>query len=163
MRHDGTSVRFDASGARADLDDAEVEEAVARLGVPVKSLDLLNEEDSFYYGHKEPVKLPVYRIVLDDAERTRLYLEPTTGALRAFDSDARWSRWIRRGLHGFDFAGIRERPIWDVLVMLMLAGVTAVCVTGTWLALKRVRLDCRRLRVYFPYNSLSTTRQASEQ
>jgi uncharacterized iron-regulated membrane protein len=162
LRPDGSSVRFDASGARADVDRADVDAAVRKLGVPVASVELLHEEDSFYYGHKEPVKLPVYRILLDDQEQTRLYLEPTTGALRVFDSDARWSRWIRRGLHGFDFAGIRARPIWDVLVILMLVGVTAVCVTGTWLAFKRVRLDYRKLRAYFLYNVLSSTRQVSQ-
>lgn len=149
MRPDGTSVRLDATGAPATIDRADVEAAIRKIEAPVKSFELMHDEDSFYYGHKDEVDLPVYRAVLDDAEQTRLYINPVTGAFRAFDSDARWSRWIRRGLHGFDFAGIRERPVWDVLVLLMLAGVTAVCVTGTWMALKRIRLDYRRLRARY--------------
>lgn len=149
MRPDGTSVRLDAMGTPATLDRADVEAAIRKIDVPIKSFEIMQDEDSFYYGHKGAVDLPVYRAVLDDAEQTRLYINPATGALRVFDSDARWSRWIRRGLHGFDFAGMRTRPVWDVLVLLLLAGVTAVCVTGTWMALKRIRQDYRRLRVRY--------------
>jgi hypothetical protein len=149
VRSDGTSVRFDAEATPATIDRTSVEAAVRKLDVPVKSFELMHEEDSFYYGHKDEVDLPVYRAVLDDAEETHLYIDPVTGAFRAVDADGRRSRWIRRGLHGFDFAGIRERPVWDVLVLLLLAGVTAVCVTGTWMALKRIRLDCRGLRTRF--------------
>ncbi len=149
VRSDGTRVRFDAAGTPATVDHADVEAAVRKLDVPVKSFELMHEEDSYYYGHKDEADLPVYSAVLDDAEETRLYIDPVTGAFRAVDADGRWSRWIRRGLHGFDFAGIRERPVWDVLVLLLLAGVTAVCVTGTWMALKRIRLDCRGLRARF--------------
>lgn len=149
VRRDGTSARLDASGEPASIDRAGVETAIAGLDVPVESLELIHEEDSFYYGHKNEVELPVYRVILGDAEQTRLYIDPNTGAIRTLGSDARWSRWIRRGLHGFDFSGVRKRPIWDALVLLLLAGVTAVCVTGTWMALKRVRLDYLRIRARF--------------
>jgi hypothetical protein len=33
-----------------------------------------------------------------------------------------------------------------LLLLLLLFGVSAVCMTGTWLAWKRVRLDWRRAR-----------------
>jgi hypothetical protein len=56
----------------------------------------------------------------------------------------RASRWVRYGLHDFDFALISARPVRDIVVGLLLVGTTAVCVTGPWLALKRVRLDFRR-------------------
>lgn len=70
--------------------------------------------------------------------------------MRAVGSTGRWSRWIRTGLHDMDFPILRIRPIWDIVVGLLLAGVTALCMIGTWLAIKRVRMDfrlyCAKLR-----------------
>lgn len=145
-RPDGTTELLDKSGARARIERADVESAIGRLGTPVKSFELMQEEDSFYYGHKRAAELPVYRTILDDAEQTRIYINPSNGAFRTVDANGRWGRWIRNGLHGIDFAGIRKRPVWDIVVLLLLAGVTAVCVTGTWMALKRVRADYRKLQ-----------------
>jgi hypothetical protein len=48
---------------------------------------------------------------------------------------------VRTGLHDLDFPVIRNRPWWDLLVIVLLSGVTAVCITGTWMALRRVRRD----------------------
>ena len=39
------------------------------------------------------------------------------------------ARWLEHGLHSLDFAGIRRRPLWDVLTLLLLAGATGVTVT----------------------------------
>jgi hypothetical protein len=50
-------------------------------------------------------------------------------------------------LHGLDFPVLRIRPIWDVVVVLLLLGVTTVCATGSWMAVKRVGRDYRVLRV----------------
>jgi hypothetical protein len=49
--------------------------------------------------------LPVYRIIANDAETTRYYLDPTWGALlQRADSASRWQRWLFAGLHRLDFA-----------------------------------------------------------
>lgn len=142
-RADGTQERLDANGDVAVIGNSEVEAVIARL--PVKSSELMETEDSYYYGHKNEAALPVFRVILDDAEETRLYINPESGAFRSVDSSGRWSRWIRRGLHGLDFSWLRVRPIWDIVVILLLAGVTAVCATGTWMAFKRVKFDWQRI------------------
>jgi len=86
----------------------------------------------------------VFRVIIDDADRTRVYVNRDTGAQLGIDATMRASRWVRYGLHDFDFALISARPVRDIVVGLLLVGTTAVCVTGPWLALKRVRLDFRR-------------------
>ncbi len=144
QRPDGSSQRLDAAAQPAPLLVETVREAVGRLGTGVQSLTLLTESDAYYYGHKEPVELPVYRAILADAQTTRVYISPTTGAHRTVDRDARQARWWQRGLHGLDFDGLRSRPLWDVVALLLLAGVTAVCITGSWMAIQRVRKDFSR-------------------
>ncbi len=145
-RSDGTRLRLDANAQAAPLRRRDVEAAVAQLPAAVGEFSVLRSEDSFYYGHKGTVDLPVYRVILGDDEATRLYINETTGAVRTVGAKHRISRWIRTGLHDFDFAGLRVRPVWDVVVGLLLVGVTLVCGTGTWLAFKRIGLDGRRIR-----------------
>ena len=146
IRGNGERLRLAANGDEATLTAADVEAAIAALGVPVRELVLLEREDAYYYGRKRTVELPVYRAVLDDADETRLYVAPESGSVRPVGSTGRWSRWIRTGLHGLDFPVLRWRPLWDIVVMLLLAGVTVVCATGTWMAAKRVVFDARRWR-----------------
>jgi hypothetical protein len=141
------AVRFDAAGRPATVGVEQIELAAASLAAPVREISVLDREDSYYYGHKNPVELPVYRLLVDDADATRLYVSPSTGGVRAVDATRRLSRWIRTGLHGLDFPVLRIRPIWDVVVVLLLLGVTTVCATGSWMAVKRVGRDYRVLRV----------------
>ena len=63
----------------------------------------------------------------------------------ALDGEARASRWIRTGLHDLDFPVLRERPVWDIVVLLLLAGVTTGAVAGAWLGLKRLAWDLKAL------------------
>jgi len=80
----------------------------------------------------------VYRTVLKSG--TRYYVDAVSGTLVAkFDAQARGYRWLHQGLHRLDFAAaLRIRPRWDAFVLLLMAGVTAVCATGAILGYRRV-------------------------
>jgi hypothetical protein len=142
----GTVTRLSAEGRPLALEKPELLSALA-WAPGLASLDLLEEEDAYYYSHKEGVKLPVWRAILSDDESTRLYIDPQTGRLlRAFDSNGRIYRWAMHGLHSLDLPVLRSRPIWDLVVVPLLAAVTIVCATGTWMGVDKVRRDVRRLR-----------------
>jgi uncharacterized iron-regulated membrane protein len=143
---DGRQQRLNSSAQATPLPISAIENVVDSLDTPVQSSGLLHQEDNYYYGHKREVTLPVYRAILDDDEQTRLYISPETGAVRTLGSTGRWSRWLRTGLHDLDFPVLRLRPIWDIVVIFLLLGVTLVCITGTWMACRRVRRDYLTLR-----------------
>ena len=63
-----------------------------------------------------------------------------------FDGNGRQSRWLRDGLHTFDFPILRTRPLWDIVVLPLLALVTFIWGTGTWMGFKRLGRDWRRTR-----------------
>jgi len=144
----GESQRYDSAGAAARLDRPEIAAAVARLDVPMGALEILDAPDDYYYPHHdEAIVLPVWRVLLDDAQRTRLYLDPGSGrVLSAADSAQRQFRWLHLALHRFDFAALRSRPLWDVVVWLLLAGVSFACITGAWMSCRRIAKDWRALR-----------------
>jgi hypothetical protein len=144
-RADGSATRFDAAGRPAPLAPHDVQESLAGLGTPIASFELLKAGDAYHYSYRNDVELPIYRAILDDRQQSRLYISPASGSLRVVDRDARQMRWLEGGLHRLDFPGLQHRPLWDCIVLLLLAGVTVSCVTGSWMALQRVRRDLARI------------------
>lgn len=88
--------------------------------------------------------------MFDDPERTWYDIDPANGRVfDRMDQSRRAYRWWFNALHSLDFPWLyRQRPLWDVLVVLLsLAGLTA-SVTGAvigwrWL---RARLPSRTLQ-----------------
>jgi hypothetical protein len=141
---DGQAVRLGEDARPAPLAMAEVAAAIRSTNpLRIVALSPLSTEDDCYYsGYDGAVRLPVYRARLAGPAATTLYIDAVSGqVVRAIDRTARTSRWLRTGLHDWDFAGLRRRPIWDAVVLSLLLGVTAVCALGAWLGLLRVRRD----------------------
>ena len=152
---DGRATRLDAETlAPAPLDAAELERSARMLvpGVPIASAELVSTEDAYYFSHHRRRPLPVYRVILADEAATRYYLDPTSGRLLLkVDAAQRGYRWLFEGLHRFDFAAVlRSRPLWDVLMIVLLAGVTGVGATGTWMGVRYLRRQIARLRARRP-------------
>jgi hypothetical protein len=145
----GTVTRLDAAGNLAPLTETDLAQTAQRLAGPsgIAEQGVLSEEDAYYYKHHNDVVLPVYRVILNDDENTRYYLDPVSGALlERADANRRWHRWLFAGLHRLDFsAGLRARPVWDIVVLTLLFGGIAVSATGVYLALRRIRSDLRSL------------------
>jgi hypothetical protein len=146
---DGRRTRLSADGVPSKLAEAELRSALTK-GFSLGSLALLREEDSYYYSHKFSTPFPIWRATLNDAEGTLLYIDPESGQLvRAFDRNGRTFRWLQYGLHSLDFPLLRKRPIWDLVVVPLLALVTFLCGTGTWMGIAKIRRDLRRARRRF--------------
>ena len=109
-------------------------------GRHIAQVDLLTSGDDYYYSGHDPRSLPIYRIALDDADRTRYYAAAASGDLvDKIDPNRRAYRWLFEGLHRFDFsAALRARPWWDLLVLPLMLGVTVVCFTGVYMGYKRI-------------------------
>lgn len=123
----------------------QVEDLLSEGDWALREATLMHAEDAYYYAHKTPIELPVIRATLSDPEGTRLYVGPQSANVRVLTESGRTSRWIRTGLHRLDFAFMKSRPLWDILVILLLAGVTCLCATGTWMSFQRIRRDLKAL------------------
>lgn len=146
---DGRAVRLDGNARVSPLAMAEVIGAIrATNPLRIGDFTLLSTEDDYYYsGYDGAVQLPVYRARLADPDATTLYIDAASGqVVRTVDGAARVSRWLRTGLHDWDFGALRRRPLWDVVVVSLLLGVTAVCALGAWLGLLRMRRDWMDLK-----------------
>lgn len=143
---DGRMTRIDAAGRRAPLTRADIAAALGD-GPRVASLSLLTDGDRYYYAHKQPIRLPVWRAILADAQATRLYIDARSGALiRAIDGAGRAERWLWNAPHSFDLPVLRARPWRDLALLPLLFAVTMICATGTWMGARRLGRDMRRLK-----------------
>jgi len=139
----GRTVRLDGATLRPAPLAADAWPRIAALaapGAPVREAGVIETGDDYYFAHYDDVALPAYRLVLDDAAATRLYFDPVSGELlQKFDRDRRWYRWLFLGLHRLDFtAGLRARPLRDLVMLPLLLGVTVGALTGVWLGFRRL-------------------------
>ncbi len=141
----GAQVRLDAAGHVSSLTESQLLVAAQRAAGSddIASAVLLRSEDSYYYQRRGAIRLPVFRVIVNNADRTRLYLDPVSGRLLgSIDSAARWQRWLFDGLHTMDFSALlRASMAWSALVLLLLLGGLALSATGTYLAVRRVIRD----------------------
>ena len=140
---DGSLKRLSADGVPAPLNEGDLKYVTGVLGGKgaTEHPELVNREDDYYFSHhRDTVLLPVYRIVRAEPSATRYYVDTVSGELLAkIDRSARGYRWLHEGLHRMDFtAAMRGRPQWDILMLLLMSGVTMVCVTGTYLGYRRL-------------------------
>jgi PepSY-associated TM region len=143
IAHDtGGESRLDEAGSAAALGGADIAfiSSAATGAAYGAAPELLQQEDNYYFSHhREIAALPIYRLVL--ASGTRYYFDPVSGMLVAKqDSASRAYRWLHEGLHRLDFTSVlRSRPLWDAVLLVLMAGVTLVCVTGAYLGYRRLR------------------------
>jgi hypothetical protein len=145
---DGTVTRLDAAGNIAAVTETDLAGAARRIAgaAGIAEQAMVGEEDAYYYRSyqgRDGFVLPVYRVVTNDEEHTRYYLDPNSGALlQRADSNRRWHRWLFTGLHRIDFAAwMRVRPVWDMIVLTLMLGGLGLTATGFYLSIRRIRGD----------------------
>lgn len=102
------------------------------------------EEYEPYYVDREfrhGYSLPALFVRLDDAEGSMHYIDLRTGKVaKSYGAGLRWNRWLYNGLHSFDLPTLyRYRPLWDVVMLTLMVGGTALCVTSLVIGWRRVR------------------------
>jgi uncharacterized iron-regulated membrane protein len=140
---DGSRVRLDAAGMPKPLAEADWEALKARLlPAPARSSwSVLREEDTYHYSTRaNTVALPIIRIVGEGTQDVRYYLDPISGRMvNKVDAGGRQFRWWHSALHTLDFSAL-TRSAWfrNSLMLALLLGAAGVCITGTWLGIRRL-------------------------
>ncbi|MEH3146650.1 MAG: PepSY domain-containing protein [Methylobacterium frigidaeris] len=121
---------------------ARLERAARRLLPDAALIDaiLLTEEDSHWYAHHQPRRLPVLRVAFDDPAATWFHIDPATGeVLDRLDRSGRVYRWLFHAPHSFDFAFLlKRRPAWDLVLWLLIAAGLVVSLSGTVVGWRRL-------------------------
>ena len=138
----GSALLDGRDGAPVELlPQAALEHALQALRPGAQlELEMLHAADDYYYSHHRQMAFPVLRARFDRPDAPVFYADPRQGQLVGFvDRDTRWDRWLFNGLHRFDFAVLRTRPVWDVVVITL-------CLLGALLTATGLVLGWRRLK-----------------
>jgi hypothetical protein len=117
----------------ADL-KREVTAIIGSLEPP--TIDRLDQYDRYYLDRRDRLPLPVLRVRMDDAGRTRYYIDPKTARVVGSYNSGNWTtRWLYHGLHSLDFPWLYNyRPLWDIVVITFMLGGAALSATSVILA-----------------------------
>ena len=127
---DGAPVASLDTNALVDIvGDALKPVAPARLSV-------LSQYDRYYLDRHRAAPLPVVVVELDDAARSRYYVDPKSARIVGGYSASNFlDRWLYHGLHSMNFPWLYNyRPAWDIVVIAFMLGGTALSVTSLVLA-----------------------------
>ena len=129
-------------------------------GSSVAELRVLEEYDAYYLDRRRERPLPVIHVRMNDAASTRYYIDPKTARVVGTYDAREWvSRWLYHGLHSLDFPWLyKHRPLWDIVVITLMLGGTAICVTSlvlTWRVLVRKLVGLVPVRLNPPNEDLA--------
>ena len=146
-------IRLDGLETKQDLFDTGyiIEQLGESQAAAIVSTDILREYDSYYYsrastqGPSRP--LPVLRVRFDDSAGSTVYVDLNSSEVVFQSNDSRrMERWLYNGLHSLDFGfWYGSRPIWDIVVILLLSGGLVLAVIGTYVGIRRLYLNTREM------------------
>lgn len=130
LRLDGTPVPW--------FGDKAIGEIVRKAAPDPAAVELttLEQYDLYYLDRRRERPLPVLLARMHDEEKTRYYIDPKTARVVGQYSNRNWvGRWLYTGLHSLNFPWLYNyRPLWDIVVITLMVGGTALCVTSLVLA-----------------------------
>jgi hypothetical protein len=132
--HGAPRAAFDAGDLVRRIRDA--------AGDNLAELRIIDQYDAYYRDRLRERPLPVIYVRITDAVGTRYYVDPKTATVVGTYNARNWvNRWLYNGLHSLDFPWLYNyRPLWDIVVISLMLGGTALCVTSlvlTWRVLAR--------------------------
>lgn len=118
------------------FDQQQIARRVATAGQGRITTRVLDQYDWYYLDRTRRRPLPVVLAESTTGDGARYYIDPKTARLVHTYSSSKWvNRWLYNGLHSLDLPWLyNHRPLWDIVVMTLMLGGTALCVTSLALA-----------------------------
>jgi hypothetical protein len=123
---------------RHQFDRSAIVALARRMAAPARlaATGIIDRYDAYYRDRRGRLPLPVLAVALDDAERTRLYVDPATARIAGSYDRSQWpGRWLYHGLHSLDFPWLAAHPaVWLSIVLVSMIGGAALSSTAALLA-----------------------------
>jgi len=118
------------------FDHKEIVRVVSAAAEGRMTTRVLNQYDRYYLDRTRRLPLPVVLAETTSEDHTRYYIDPSTARVVQTYNSSNWvNRWLYNGLHSLNFPWLYNyRPLWDIVVITLMVGGTALCVTSLVLA-----------------------------
>ncbi len=125
------------------FDQGRLVEVLTKAAQPhtLTEVRVVQEYEAYYIDRDYGLPLPVLFVRLNDSESSIYYVDLRTGKIvQSYGTGSRWNRWLYHGLHSFDLPWLyRNRPAWDIAVLVLMLGGTVLCVTAIVIGWRRLR------------------------
>jgi PepSY-associated TM region len=126
-----------------DFSIERITAALRRAALPARltQVRLITKYEAYYLDRHGRLPLPAIFVQLDDAQSSSYYVDPKTAQIvQGYNASSRRNRWLYHGLHSLNFPWLySHRPAWDIVVLTLLGGGIALCVTSLLLAFQVMR------------------------
>jgi hypothetical protein len=121
---------------RTGFDQNEIIRVVSAAAGGSMTTTVLQQYDRYYLDRTRSQPLPVVLAQSTSGSQTRYYIDPKTARVVQTYNSSNWvNRWLYNGLHSLNFPWLYNyRPLWDIVVITLMVGGTALCVTSLVLA-----------------------------
>lgn len=130
------------------LDTEDIHSVLAQVHGTECAMDirLLEEYDTYYISRKRKQDLPVWKVTIEDIDKSCYYINPGNGQYRYVNTPARWNHWMYPALHSLNIKILVDHPIlWNIVMWGLMLGGTFVSLSGVWLGIKFLRRKIHRL------------------
>ena len=104
------------------------------------TITAMYEYDEYYLSREHSLPLPVYKVDVDNADKTTYYINPKNGDTKYFTSNKRAKKWVFSGIHYLNIKWLVEHPVcWTIVIWLLCLGGAFVSLTGALLGLKYIK------------------------
>lgn len=142
---------IDARGTQSRMLSLQAEDILPEIrrvhgNDAIIQLSLLEEYDTYYFPRrKQETPLPVYKVTIEDTDKSTYYINPHTGSCRYIDTPSRWMHWLYPALHSLNTHFFSMHPVLrEIVLWILMLGGTGVSVTGVWLGVRHIRRMLRK-------------------
>ena len=107
----------------------------------------MDEYDEYYLSRTHDLPLPVYKVDVNNGDKTTYYVNPHNGDTKYLNQNKRAKKWVFSGIHYLNIKWLVEHPaIWTILIWTLCLGGAFVSFTGVLLGIRFIRRKHRPLR-----------------
>jgi hypothetical protein len=128
------------------LDEKAIRQRISEIHDEHVAVSLITEYDNYYLAKSGRLPLPVYKVEVNDSDRSVYYVNPLNGNIQYFNNNLKIHSLSYQLLHSFRFKFLVEHPLlWNIVMWTTMIGGTVVSFTGVWLGFKYIK---RKIKYY---------------
>lgn len=127
------------------LSQQDIRKRLTMIHSETITVEELQDYDNYYIHKRNKLPLPVYKVSVDDKDKSLYYINPYTADITYFNANTKARKWTYQALHSFSIKWLLDRPVlWNVLMWVTMIAGTFISLTGLCLSYKTIRRKFRK-------------------